>query len=153
MSIINQKPKLIPRHFTGTAQGGVQYLNQGSQAYEPRKNAEGKYVLDKNNPQDMKWWNQQQANRGAKAVYDGRKEFANTAKELAKPIITGAVVGSGIASPIATGLLMGSGYAGGQVGEKIGGEEGKVIGSVLGGGIGAGLSTKTLNLWDVVNSK
>ena len=151
MNITNQKPKLIPRHFTGTPQGGVQSLNQTSQTYEPRKNAEGKYVLDKNNPQDMKWWNQQQANRGAKAVYEGRKEFAKTAMEITQPIVAGATAGFGLASPISTAMLLGSGWAGSKVGEQIAGEEGRVIGGVIGGGIGAGLTTKTLNFLDNIN--
>lgn len=99
---------------------------------EPPKNQEGKYVIDKDNPAHIRWLYQQQANRGAKAVNQGKEEFLNTAAELSTPVVAGLA----IANPVSTAL----GLTGGTVGSLLGmsiaprkyREEAAVIGGTLG---------------------
>lgn len=110
---------------------------------EPPKNQEGKYVIDKNNPAHVRWLHQQQANRGAKYVNQGRKEVLDEAAERSMPLVTAALVGSAAAAPVITGLSLAGGYLGSQLGKWIAPEnykrEGSVIGGTLGGMLAPGL--------------
>lgn len=110
---------------------------------EPPKNQEGKYVIDKNNPSHIRWLHQQQANRGAKHVNQGRKEVLDKAAERSVPLAAAALVGSAVAAPVVTGLSLAGGYLGSQLGEWVSPEkykrEGQVIGGTLGGITAPGL--------------
>lgn len=57
--------------------------------YIPRKNSEGKYIINLDNPKDKEWINRQQGKRGAKAVDEGRKKIV----PLATTLLAGAVFG------------------------------------------------------------
>ena len=100
---------------------------------EPPKNQEGKYVIDKNNPAHIRWLHQQQANRGVKAVNQGKEKFLNTATELSTPIVAGMA----IANPVSTVLGLTGGVVGSSLGMMIAPrkyrEEAAVIGGTLGG--------------------
>lgn len=84
---------------------------------EPPKNQEGKYVIDKNNPTHIRWLHQQQANRGAKAVNQGRQKAFNIQQNFRNNIgfvpgigdildfgLTGYEVATGKEKPIMLGL-------------------------------------------------
>lgn len=57
--------------------------------YTPRKNKEGKYIINLEDPRDKKWFNKQQGRIGAKAVDEGRRKIA----PLASTLLAGAIFG------------------------------------------------------------
>lgn len=112
---------------------------------EPPKNQEGKYVIDKNNLSHVRWLHQQQANRGAKYVNQGRKEVLDKAAERSTPLALGALAGAAVAAPVITGLSLAGGYLGSSLGEHIVPEDYKEEGSVIGGTLG-GMAAPGLRL-------
>lgn len=112
---------------------------------EPPKNQEGKYVIDKNNPKHVRWLHQQQANRGAKYVNQGRKDVLDKAAERSAPLALGALAGAAVTAPVVTGLSLAGGYLGSSLGEYIAPEDYKEEGSVIGGALG-GMAAPGLKL-------
>ena len=71
--------------------GGRQKAELG--IYQPKRNEKGQIVINPNNPQDVKWFHEQQGKRGARAV--------NKAKREAVPLI-GTVLGLPLAGTLGT---------------------------------------------------